>query len=104
MKKLLLSLLLVVLLAGCENEDSEPNEPRITFRTIPPKEQPRAVLYFDAEEGKFKFEGDADLATQRLFEMFQSAIDEYIREHCEPNEPDNSIRKAGRFYLATENN
>ncbi len=102
MKKLLPLLLLVVLLVGCKDEGAKtPNSEPIGFR-IQEQEENRAILYFDAQEGKVKFEGDTDLAAQRFLEILQSAIDEYIRENCQKS--NGSIRKAGRFHLATENN
>ena len=81
--RLLLLLLLTVLLVGCEEENPiTPNDAvwdSIGFRIQ--EEENRAILYFDAQEGRVKFEGDADLAAQRFLEVLQSAIDEYIREN-----------------------
>ena len=92
-------LIVLVLLVGCEKEPPEPNivvdsnlmarcEAELDaidelLRFAINEEPIEALLYFDHREGRVKFEGNLDLAAQRLFEMLRSEVDEYIKEHCE---------------------
>ena len=102
MNKLWMIVIVLALMVGCEEEPTEhyvrpwtkthlARIKLVSFKKVTEQfdeETPHAVITLGVRDDKLFVEGDLDEGAKLFFEeIVKPMADEYIREHCEPNEP-----------------